>query len=219
MTGVFFEFHEDKLVTVATDGYRLVKLLVPSAGQTFPHDLHAIIPARTVNLLAKIDSDAVYLAINKTHARFSADNTTITTRLIDEKFPNYDNVIPKDNDKVCSLSQSELLSSIRRVSLFTSAVSPQIRFSIAADKMTVSAEDSESGNKAKEVVAAEFDSDPIDIGFNYKYIEESLQHITGDDMEKGAIQILLSTPTRAVLIKPVKEDDTLLMLVMPMRIS
>ena len=85
--------------------------------------------------------------------------------------------------------------------------------------MTVSAEDSESGNKAKEVVAAEFDSDPIDIGFNYKYIEESLQHITGDDMEKGAIQILLSTPTRAVLIKPVKEDDTLLMLVMPMRIS
>lgn len=218
MTGVYFEFNANELISVATDGYRLVKLTTSADGQTFPENLHAIIPARTVNLLAKADSDVV-LAINKTHAQFTNDVTTITTRLIDEKFPSYDNVIPKDNDKVCLVKQSELLSAIRRVSLFTSAVSPQVRFSLKENVMNVSAEDSESGNKAKEVVASEFVAEPMDIGFNYKYIEESLQHITSDDMEDGMINLLLSAPTRAVLIKPKSEKDTLLMLVMPMRIS
>jgi DNA polymerase-3 subunit beta len=218
MTGVYFEFNGDELISVATDGYRLVKLTTAAEGQIFPENLHAIIPARTVNLLAKAESDVV-LAINKTHAQFSNDITTITTRLIDEKFPNYDNVIPKDNDKVCTVAQSSLVSAIRRVSLFTSTVSPQVRFAIKEDMIQVSAEDSESGNKAKEVVPAEFASEPMDIGFNYRYIEESLQHISADDMTDGVIDILLSSPTRAVLIKPKAEKDTLLMLVMPMRIS
>ena len=218
MTGVYFEFNDEMLISVATDGYRLVKLTTFADGETFPSQLTAIIPARAVNLLAKASSDIV-LAINKTHARFSSDSTTIVTRLIDEKFPNYDNVIPKDNDKTCTIKVSEVLSAIRRVSLFTSVVSPQIRFALKDGVLNVSAEDSESGNKAKEIVPAEFECDPMEIGFNYKYIEESLQHISADDTTNNQVQLLFSTPTRAVLLKPVAERETLLMLVMPMRIS
>ncbi len=219
MTGVFFEFHEDILLAVATDGYRLVKLSVPPAeGQHFPSGISAIIPSRAVNLLAKAESD-IELAINKTHARFRSDITTTITRLIDEKFPNYDNVIPKDNDKVCLVKQSELAAAIRRISLFTSSVSPQIRFLMKDNVLSISAEDSETGHKAKEIIPAEFEFEPMEIGFNHRYIEESLQHITSDDMSDGMVQMLLSSATRAVLLKPRADKDTLLMLVMPMRIS
>ncbi len=219
MTGVYFEFHEDQLLTVATDGYRLVKLKTAAdAGTSFPSSLSAIIPSRAVNLLARAESD-IDLAINKTHARFRSEITTTITRLIDEKFPNYENVIPKDNDKVCTVKQSDLVAAIKRISLFTSSVSPQIRFLLKDNVLTVSAEDSETGNKAKEIIPAEFHFDPMEIGFNHRYIEESLQHITQDDMSDGMVAMLLSSSTRAVLLKPQAENDTLLMLVMPMRIS
>jgi DNA polymerase-3 subunit beta len=128
-------------------------------------------------------------------------------------------VIPKDNDKICLLRQSELVSAIRRVSLFTSPTSPQVRFAIRDSVLVVSAEDAESGNKARELVPCEFEHEPLEIGFNYKYIEESLQHITSEDMSDGKVQLMFSSPTRAVLLKPHSDQDTLLMLVMPMRIS
>lgn len=218
MTGVLFEFAGESLTTVATDGYRLVKLLTPANGGAFPSQLSAIIPARAVALLAKAEGDAI-MAINKTHAQFIFDSTRIVTRIIDEKFPQYENVIPKDNTKQCLVQQSQLLSAIRRCSLFTSSTSPQIRFSIDQHQLVVSAEDSESGNKAKESVTCEFAEDPMEVGFNYKYMEEALSHISGEDTQNNQIIISLSTPTRAVLIRPNSETDTLLMLVMPMRIS
>ncbi len=218
MTGVYFESKHDHLLAVATDGYRLVKLTIAAKGEDFPADIAAIIPDRAVNLLAKADND-IEVSINKTHARFRSELTTTVTRLIDEKFPNYDNVIPKDNDKICVVKQSELLSAIKRISLFTSTVSPQIRFLIKDNVLSISAEDSESGVKAKEIIPAEFPYDPMEIGFNHRYIEESLQHINSDDMEDGMVQLLISAPTRAVLMKPRAAVDSLLMLVMPMRIS
>lgn len=218
MTGVLFEFNGESLITVATDGYRLVKLMITANGGAFPAQLSAIVPARAVGLLAKADSDTT-MAINKTHAQFITATTRIVTRLIDEKFPAYENVIPKDNNRICSFRQPELLSAIRRASIFTSSTSPQIRMIINNKNIVVSAEDSESGNKAQESVPCEFEGDPMEIGFNYKYFEEALQHINAEDTVEHQVQMSLSTPTRAVLMRPNTDADTLLMLVMPMRIS
>jgi DNA polymerase-3 subunit beta len=217
MTGVYFQFTEDELITVATDGYRLVKVTTKSNGTKFPSQLTAIIPARVIDLLETTVGDVV-IAVNKTHARFIMNETTIITRLIDEKYPSYENVIPKDNNKVCVVKQSELSAAIRRVSIFTSQTSPQLRFNIKGSVITVSAEDTESGNRAKEIVPCDFDSDTLEIGFNYKYIEETLLHVS-TGAKDNQIDLLFSTATRAVLIVPHEENSSLLMLVMPMRIS
>jgi DNA polymerase III subunit beta len=218
MTGVLFEFNGDSLVTVATDGYRLVKYTISANGGQFPAGLTAIVPARAVELLGKVDGEVV-MAINKTHAQFITPTTRIVTRLIDEKFPAYQNVIPKDNDKSCIVRQPELVSAIKRVSIFTSSTSPQIRMLISEKSITVSAEDNESGNKAQETVPCEFGYEPMEIGFNYKFYEQALQHITAEDTVENQVEMLLSTPTRAILLRPNTDADNLLMLVMPMRIS
>ncbi|MBL7999442.1 MAG: DNA polymerase III subunit beta [Candidatus Kapabacteria bacterium] len=218
MTGVYFEFKGEALITVATDGYRLVRVTTPASNGAFPDGLSVIVPSKAIGLLSKAESDVV-MAVNKTHVQFIMASTRIVSRLIDEKFPAYENVIPKDNNLFCTFRQPELLSAIRRASIFTSSTSPQIRFAISKHGINVSAEDNESGNKAHETVPCEFESDDMEIGFNYRYFEEALQHINSDDTVESQIQMSLSTPTRAVLLRPNTDADTLLMLVMPMRIS
>jgi DNA polymerase-3 subunit beta len=217
MTGVFFQFHGESVTAVATDGFRLSRVVVQANGASFPADLEAIVPSRAVELLRKLDSN-VEMAISRTHARFSVGSMTITTRIIDEKYPPYQNVIPSDNDKTLIVNQREVLSAIKRVSLFANTNTKHVRFRIEASSMSVHSEDEDSGGKGTETIPCEFTSGSFEVGFNYRFLEEAIKNITADDDPDLNVKMTFSSPIRAVLITPAAGDDSLLMLVMPVKI-
>lgn len=219
MTGVLFQFDINTLNAVSTDSYRLVRVTLHNNGATqLPQQSHtAIVPARAVDLLKKVDSD-VNVLMSDTHAKFVMEGLTIMTRLIDERFPPYENVIPSNNDKDVKFMPGDVLSSVKRVALFSSSISRQVLFTLEANKWTIVGEDYESGNKAVEAIPCEYSGEQLEIGFNYRYIEEALNHLSDGSNSEAVMSF--STPTRPALIKPMKdgvERDDILMLIMPVR--
>jgi len=218
MTGVFFQFNGEAATAVATDGFRLSRVNVTAPeGSPFPTDLEVIIPARAVDLLKKVDGD-VTMDVSRTHARFTIGTLVITTRIIDEKYPPYQNVIPSDNDKSLIVNQREVLSAIKRVSLFANTNTRHVRFKMSATELAVHSEDEESGGKGTETIPCEFSGDDFEVGFNYRFLEEAIKNITTDDDADLNVRMTFSTPIRAVLITPGTSGDSLLMLVMPVKI-
>ncbi|MFM8457146.1 MAG: DNA polymerase III subunit beta [Ignavibacteria bacterium] len=215
MTGVLFQFRGNHVVGVSTDSYRLARVIV--RGEHFPDDLDVIIPSRAMDVLRKVDSN-VDMSVTRTHARFAMSDTTVITRIIDERFPPYENVIPVDNDKIAIVNQKDLAGVIKRVALFTSSTSRQIKITLTPNRVHVHGEDDETGSNADESTACEFSgSDAFEIGFNHRYLEEALQQLSGD--ESGMVRLSFSSPNRAVLIEPTSENSDILILVMPVRLS
>jgi len=215
MTGVLFQFRGNHVVGVSTDSYRLARVIIRGGG--FPDDLDVIIPSRAMDVLRKVDSD-VDMSVTRTHARFAMQDTTVITRIIDERFPPYENVIPVDNDKIAVVNQRDLVGVIKRVALFTSSTSRQIKITLMPDRIHVHGEDDESGSNADESTVCEFTgAESFEIGFNHRYLEEALQQLSGDD--SGMVRLSFSSPNRAVLIEPTGEATDILILVMPVRLN
>ncbi|HXG38536.1 MAG TPA: DNA polymerase III subunit beta, partial [Bacteroidota bacterium] len=176
-----------------------------------------IIPSKALMLVSKsIEDGETTLTIDSSHVQFTLGNTTLTSRLIEENYPNYESVIPLDNDKTLTVSRDILLASVRRVALYSNATTRQIRFSLKKNEMKVAAEDIDFGGEAKEKIPCEYSGDELEIGFNSTYIIDMLSHIDADE-----IVFKLSSPVRAAIIAPAKQRDheDLLMLVMPMRLN
>ncbi len=223
MTGVLFQFKEDAINAVATDSYRLVKAVVNPVNTTFSADFEVIIPAKSVEMLKKIDDDAVFSLIESnekiTHVRFEIGNSVMITRIIEEKFPPYESVIPQNNNLMAIVDKKELLSAIRRVSIFTNTHSKQIRLKLTESTIEIMGEDEDSGNNASETIACDFQGEALEFGFNYKYLEDALNHTENIDSNNNQVLLTFSEPTKPALVKPTPDEDKLLMLIMPVRIS
>lgn len=217
MTGVLLQFRGDHIKAAATDSFRLSRVIVQAGDVPFPQDLDVIIPARTIELLRKADGD-VTVSVTKTHAEFVMANTTIITRVIDERFPPYENVIPKDNEKELSVNVKDIIAAIKRVAIFTNSKSYQIKMSISSERLIITGDDDESGSNAQERIACDYIGQSFDIGFNYHYVLDGLQHLDTVSDNNNECLFTFSTPTRAVLLKPNRTDESLLMLIMPTRI-
>ena len=216
MMGILFQIKKSEIRAVATDGHRLVKLENTAFGSG-TMEREVIVPAKALNLVLKsIDEKESRVSFNETHAMFSTGNTTLISRMIEEKYPNYESVIPLDNEKKLVADKNQLLSSVRRTALYASSTTHQVRFSLKKGSMTVSAEDIDFGSEAKETLKCDYSSDPMEIGFNSAYVIDILSHIDTDE-----VVFMFSSPTRASIIKPVTQRDgeSLLMLVMPVRLN
>lgn len=223
MTGVLFQFRETYVNAVSTDSYRLVKATVNSDNADFPQDFDVIIPAKSVDLLRKSDAEVVMSVIESngrtTHLRFDYNNTVFITRVIDEKFPPYETVIPQNNPLVALLNRNEIIEAIKRVSIFANKDSKQLKFKLEDNVMTIQAEDYESGNQAVEQIAIDYNGDPLLIAFNFKYLEEAFNNISSDETEDNVVEISFSEPAKPALISPKTDKNELLMLIMPVRIN
>lgn len=222
MTGVLFQFRESYVNAVATDSYRLVRAVVRSENAEFPQDFDVIIPKKSVDLIKNADDELIMSVIESnskvSHLRFDYGSTVFITRVIDEKFPPYESVIPENNDLVATVDLKEILSAINRVSIFANALSKQIRVELSNNLIVLSGEDEESGNKAREEIACEYDSTEFDIGFNFKYLDEAIKNIDSSETTDNLITISFSEPTKPALVRPKNEEDNLLMLIMPVRL-
>jgi DNA polymerase-3 subunit beta len=212
MTGVKVELGSD-LIAVATDGYRLSTITIP-LGSSSNTIAEAVVPARVIELLSKAHGDVI-LGLSKTHAMITTDSITIAARLIDEAYPQWRNVIPTEASRIALVEREQLIKAVRRMALFAGTTVGLVRFQWSAGTLKLSATDPDTGACAEESLPCEYTSDPFEIGFNYKYIIEALQHIPTD-----RVRLAFSQPSRAALITPPDETThRIIALVMPMRLS
>lgn len=221
MTGVLFQFRGNFLNAVSTDSYRLVKSTYNTDAGLLPDDLDIIIPSRTMDILKKADDEVHFSFIKNndkvTHIKFKVGSTIYISRIIDEKFPPYESVIPSSNSIFVSINKNQLQSALKRVAIFANEITKQIKVKIDSTEMVLTAQDIDSGTKADEKINCNLDGTPVEIGFNYKFLEEAISHINTSD--EGDIILTLSESNKPALLMPEKDSKDLLMLIMPVRLN
>lgn len=215
MTGTLFEFTSEGLKFVTTDGHRLVRLIYRNVkGGT---EEQYIIPERAISVLSKLLGETdVKIYLGKSHISFIIGEVEFSSRLIAEKYPAYSSVIPLENENILKIKRHDLLSTIKRMMLFSSSSSKQVKFSISKNNIVVSAEDIDLGSNAVEKISCEYSGEQMDIGFNTQYVNDILTHVDDDD-----VLFKLHSPTKACIIEPGKKQDgeDLMLLLMPVRLN
>jgi DNA polymerase-3 subunit beta len=137
-------------------------------------------------------------------------------RLIDERFPDYDNVIPTQNNISMSIERSDLLGALKRISIYANKTTHQVRLKITGSELQISAEDLDFSNEANERLSCEHEGEDIEIGFNAKFLIEMLTN-----MDSPKIKLTMSAPNKAGVILPAENDSSedILMLVMPVMLN
>jgi DNA polymerase-3 subunit beta len=215
MMGVYFEIGTESSKIVSTDGHRLVKLLLHNLSAS--EETKFIVPEKALNLTMKtLDGDDCIITVTADHVGFLSGSTLVISRLIDETYPNYETVIPKDNEKTMIVNRDQMLATVKRVSIFSSSSSRQIRLQLRADEVSISAEDIDMSSEARESIECQYNEDEMEIGFNARYLADVLSNV--DDPE---VLFEFSTPNRAGIVKPSvqDEDNEVLMLVMPVMLN
>ncbi len=215
MMGVYFQIGEEHGRAVATDGHRLVKLEMERMTSAEP--LSFIVPQKAMTLAGRIADESVCtLTVGESHVGFDFGRARVLARLIDEAYPNYEAVIPQENDQTLLVSRQAMLNAVKRVGLYSSSMTNQIRLDIQAERVKVSAEDIERSSEAHETVLCEFDGEPMTIGFNAVYLNEVLSNLGAED-----VAFALSTPNRAGIVTPQEqaEGEDVLMLIMPVMLN
>lgn len=218
MSGVFFQFSPEGLTFVATDAHKLVKYARTDVKASQVAEF--IMPKKPLNILKSIlsASDAeVKIEYNDSNATFSFDNYVLTCRLIDGKYPNYEAVIPKENPNRLMMDRIQFLNSVRRVAIFASKTTHQIRLKIAGAELNISAEDLDFSNRAEERLTCDYQGEDIQIGFNSRFLVEMLTNLQSD-----LIQLEMSMPNRAGILTPadgLDEGESVTMLVMPVMLN
>jgi len=214
LNGVLWELRGDIMRMVATNGHRLARMDVQVAGAEATADL--IVPPKALEQVRRLfgPSDEVEVAKSDNHLGFRTGSTVVFTRLIEGPYPNYEQVIPRENDRACTVEKDALASALRRVGVVASDQTHRVRlqFSGGALKLSVSTPDL---GEAQDEISVTFDGDPLEIGFNANYVLEVLKYMPTDE-----VRMTFKAPERAATIEPVGWDDpaSYLALVMPLRL-
>ena len=218
MSGVFFQFSPESLTFVATDAHKLVKYTRTDVAASEVAEF--IMPKKPLNLLKNILSSAdndVIIEYNESNAKFTFDNSVLICRLIDGKYPNYEAVIPKENPNKLVLDRGLFLNSVKRVSIFSSKTTHQIRLKMAGTELNISAEDIDFSNKADERLQCSYEGDDMQIGFNSRFLSEMLSNLNSSE-----VLLEMSLPNRAGILTPIdglEEGENITLLVMPVMLN
>ncbi|HWJ99647.1 MAG TPA: DNA polymerase III subunit beta [Xanthobacteraceae bacterium] len=202
-----------KLRAVATDGHRLaqVEIALPKGANGIPG---VIVPRKTVAEIQKLVEDSgeeVEIELSPAKIRFSFGRVTLTSKLIDGTFPDYGRVIPAGNDKTLVVEKSDFAAAVDRVSTVSSERGRAVKLSLTAGKLTLSVTNPDSGS-ATEELEVEYSSDPLDIGFNSRYLLDIAAQIEGEKAE-----LKLADPGSPTLLRDQDAGGALYVL-MPMRV-
>ncbi len=217
MTGVFCQLSTQDLTFVATDAHKLVRYKRKDAKAEA--ETSFILPRKALMLLKTTlptDDGNVSIEYNATSAFFKFANINLVCRLIDERYPDYQAVIPQDNPNKLTLERIVFLNCLKRVVIFANKSTHQVRLKITGSELNISSEDLDFANEAHERIGCQYEGEDMEIGFNAKFLIEMLGNIQGDE-----ITIEMSSPSRAGLLSPTIKDDKedILMLVMPVMLN
>ena len=222
MSGIYCEMTPDGVTFVATDAHKLVRYRRRDV--TSDESTNFILPKKPITIVKNIlaarkEEGDVTIEYNNTNLFITFDNFYIVCRLVDGRYPNYEAAIPKDNPNKLVIDRQSFINTLRRVSIFASEATRQVRLSISKDQLTISAEDLEFSNNAKEAMPCQYEGDPMEIGFNAKFLTEMISNLDSEQ-----VMMEMSHPSRAGIIFPYGDDaegkqDDILMLVMPVMLA
>jgi len=220
LNGIFFHKAQKNSIeilrAVATDGHRLAQYDIPLP-QGAEDMTGLIIPKKTILELRRVLDDAngdINISLNDNKIKFSFNELTIISKVIDGTFPDYTKVIPKNNNKVFATNSNELKSAIDRVSAVSISEeikSKAIKLLIESNKLLLSVESLSRGS-ANEEVDINYNEERVEIGFNSRYLVDICNEIDGDEV----IVHILDSISPAIILD--KSDENLFFVLMPMRI-
>lgn len=215
MMGIYFQIGPDEGRAVATDGHRLVRLTLGTLTASEQTDF--IVPEKALSLTARVATEGpCTLSVSGGYVGFTFAGARVVARMIEESYPNYQAVIPMENDRKATVNRQSLLAAVKRVGLYASATLKQLRLTLTADQIEVAAEDVDRSSEAKETVLADYSGEDMTIGFNADYLTEVLGNVDAED-----VVVALSSPNRAAIVTPAEqaEGEDLLMLIMPVMLN
>ena len=215
LNGVLWELRPERMRMVATNGHRLAKMEVPitsTNGQT--SDL--IVPPKALEQIRRLfpAEEELEIARGDNHLGFRSPFTSVFTRLIEGPYPNYEQVIPKDNEKIAICDKAALTSALKRMSIVASDQTHRIKMSFNAGMLKFAVQTPDLG-EAQDELPIRYNGDPLDIGFNATYLLEILRYMPTEE-----VKLTFKAPERASTIEPEGWDDPAqyLCLVMPLRL-
>ena len=213
LNGMLIEMGGDYVKTVATDGHRLAmsKLQMPGASVD---SRQVIVPRKGVlelqRLLHEVDGD-IGIAIGSNYLMAESTDFTLTTKLVDGRFPDYDRVIPKNGDKLILADKLELRQALNRTAILSNEKFRGIRVNLSSGALQLSANNPEQ-EEAEETVSVDYQGDDLEVGFNVGYVLDVLGVIESDSVK----MTLHDANSSALLEDPNVEDS--IYVVMPMKL-
>jgi DNA polymerase-3 subunit beta len=216
LNGVLWELRDGSMRMVATNGHRLARMGIATAPASAPSTEFIVPPAALgqVQRLFEQDDD-LEVARSGNHLGFRAAGTEVYTRLIEGSYPNYEQVIPKDNDKRATVDKKALESAVRRMAVVASDQTHRIRMTFEPDRVQLSVLTPDLGEGHDELELS-YEGESLEIGFNANYLLEVLKYMPTDE-----VALTFKAPERAATLEPVPEGDgkiDYLCLVMPLRL-
>jgi DNA polymerase-3 subunit beta len=203
----------EMLRAVATDGHRLarVELPLPQGAAGIPG---VIVPRKTINELRKLIEETgedVEIALSDAKIRFAFDDVELVSKLIDGTFPDYDRVIPTGNDKALEVDCSDFAAAVDRVATISTEKSRAVKLRVENGVVTLTASSPESGTASEELEVS-YKQEPIEIGFNARYLLDIAQQIEGETAQFSMADAASPTVIRDT------DDPSALYVLMPMRV-
>jgi DNA polymerase-3 subunit beta len=216
MTGMLFNATPTNLNMVSTDAHRLVKITRNDIKTD--KEYKVILPKKALNILKSLltqDGNAE-LRFDNNNLFLTFGEVNMVCRLIDASYPNYNAVIPTDNNNLILINRSDLLTAIKRIFIYTNKTSAQVVFKLSGSDLHLSGQDLDSSQEANEQMTCEYGGEDLSIGFNGKFLIEILNTLNTEN-----VRFEISNPTRAILIKPDENeiDEDITMLIMPIMVQ
>jgi DNA polymerase-3 subunit beta len=214
LNGVLWELRPERMRMVATNGHRLARMDVPVEGGAEDADL--IVPPKALEQIRRVfnSEQEIEIAKSENHLGFRSATTQIFTRLIEGPYPNYEQVIPRENDKALTADKAALTAALRRMMIVASDQTHRVRVGLSNGSCKLSVQTPDLG-EAQEEVTVTYDGSAMEIGFNAAYLLEVLKFLPTDE-----VRLTFKSPERAATCEPVGWDDpaSYLTLVMPLRL-
>jgi DNA polymerase-3 subunit beta len=216
LNGVLWELRPERMRMVATNGHRLAKMDVPTRPGLAAGQADLIVPPKALEQIRRLygSEEEIEIARSENHLGFRSATTLVFTRLIEGPYPNYEQVIPRENDKVATADKAAFTAALRRMSIVASDQTHRIRVALVGGSCKFSVQTPDLG-EAQEEISISYEGDPLEIGFNASYLLEILKYMPTDE-----VRLTFKGPERAATCEPVGWNDpaSFMALVMPLRL-
>lgn len=215
LNGVLWQVQSEQLRMVATNGHRLALYEVPAeAAASATGDF--IVPPRALEQVRRVfpPDEEVEIGRGDNHLAFRSPLASVSTRLIEGPYPNYDQVIPRDNDRVAIIDRASLVAALRRMAVVASDQTHRVKLSFATALLRFTVQTPDVG-EGQDEIAIQYTGDPLDIGFNSTYLLEILRYMPTEE-----VRFTFKTAERAAVVLPEKWSGVgrYLCLIMPLRL-
>ena len=217
MNGIYLDITTEDITFVASDGHKLVRNKSYKARGN--EKAAFILPKKPATLLKNLlpkETGDVQIDFDDRNAMFTLENYSMTCRLIEGRYPNYNSVIPQNNPHRATIDRAAFVSALKRVSVFSSAASSLIKLRLDMNTIQISGQDIDFSTSAEETLMCQYEGNQMSIGFKSTFLIDILNNISSQE-----VVMELADPSRAGVIVPVEqnEDEDLLMLLMPMMLN